>query len=248
MKKEKKELINVFNFSGGKTSAYMTIKYYKEGDIVIFCDTGREHAKTYKFINDFEAHEKIPVIRLGCKDSFSDMLAKKKYKSLPNQFKRFCTKELKIDTAKRFLREKGILTFNNYIGFRYDEPLRVMRRKQIYKKVFDVFPLYEDGTTKEKVNEFFKHKEYNLEIPSILGNCTLCFLKGKNAIINILRSYPEFAKEWIEDEELSKQKGNGHTYFQDTPYKHLLMMAENNLFKGQDLDSLNPAFSCSCTS
>jgi 3'-phosphoadenosine 5'-phosphosulfate sulfotransferase (PAPS reductase)/FAD synthetase len=42
----------VINFSGGKTSAYMTIKYYKPGDLVIFCDTGREHFKTYKFIND----------------------------------------------------------------------------------------------------------------------------------------------------------------------------------------------------
>ena len=43
----------IINFSGGKTSAYMTIQEYKEGDLVIFCDTGREHTKTYKFINDF---------------------------------------------------------------------------------------------------------------------------------------------------------------------------------------------------
>ena len=39
------------------------------------------------------------------------------------------------------------------------------------------------------------------------------FLKGKNAIINILRSYPELAKEWIEDEELSKLKGGGTHIF-----------------------------------
>ena len=49
----------VINFSGGKTSAYMTIHEYRDGDLVIFCDTGREHEKTYKFINDFEAFEKI---------------------------------------------------------------------------------------------------------------------------------------------------------------------------------------------
>jgi hypothetical protein len=70
---------------------------------------------------------------------------------------------------------------------------------------------------------------------------------GKNAIINILRSYPELAKEWIEDEELSKLKGKGHTYFEDTTYKQLLNYAENDLFKGQDLSDLNPAFNCSCT-
>jgi 3'-phosphoadenosine 5'-phosphosulfate sulfotransferase (PAPS reductase)/FAD synthetase len=45
----------VFNFSGGATSAYMVIKYWQPGDLVIFCDTGREHEKTYKFILDFEA-------------------------------------------------------------------------------------------------------------------------------------------------------------------------------------------------
>ena len=63
-----------------------------------------------------------------------------------------------------------------------------------------------------------------------------------------MRSYPELANEWIEDEELSKLKGNGHTYFQDTTYKQMLNYAQNDLFKGQDLSDLNPAFNCSCTS
>lgn len=49
-------MVRLINFSGGKTSAYMTIKNYREGDYVVFTDTGREHPKTYKFINDFEAY------------------------------------------------------------------------------------------------------------------------------------------------------------------------------------------------
>ena len=51
----------------------------------------------------------------------------------------------------------------------------------------------------------------------------------------------------IEDEELSKLKGGGHTYFENTTYKELLNYAQNDLFKGQDLSDLNPAFNCSCT-
>jgi len=62
------------------------------------------------------------------------------------------------------------------------------------------------------------------------------------------RGFPELADEVAADEELSKQKGGGHTYFQDTTYKHLLMMAQNDLFKGQDLTDLTPSFNCSCTS
>jgi hypothetical protein len=59
--------------------------------------------------------------------------------------------------------------------------------------VIDKFPLYENGIDKPTINEYWKHKPYNLEIPSILGNCTLCFMKGKNALISILSLYPELA-------------------------------------------------------
>ena len=89
----------VINFSGGKTSAYMTIQEYKKGDLVIFCDTGREHPKTYKFINDFEAFENIPVIRLKYEGGFEKLIENRK--AIPNNFKRFCTIELKIKTARR---------------------------------------------------------------------------------------------------------------------------------------------------
>ena len=186
-------MINVFNFSGGKTSAYMVIHYWKPGDLVIFTDTGREHPKTYKFIHDFEAHENIPVIKISYKNSetpFDTFLSERKYKVIPKRVKRICTVELKVKTCKRYLRSIGVTEFNNFIGFRADEPLRIKRRVQKYKKVHDKFPLYYDGITKPIINEYWANKPYNLEIPSILGNCTLCFMKGKNAIINILASYP----------------------------------------------------------
>lgn len=239
----------VINFSGGKTSAYMTINEYKPGDLVIFCDTGREHPKTYKFINDFEAHENIPIIRLkyqNTENPFTQLLKNKKYKIIPNRVKRFCTDELKIKTCKRYLRSLGIQTFENFIGFRADEPLRVKRRKQHFKKVFDKFPLYEKGITKEMINDYWSKKPYNLEIPSILGNCTLCFMKGKNAILNILASFPDLADEWINDEEEAK-KTDGHTYFTDITYRQLKQIAQNNLFTGHDLNEIKPAFDCACT-
>jgi hypothetical protein len=243
----------VINFSGGKTSAYMTSHEYREGDLVIFCDTGREHEKTYKFINDFEAYENIPVVRLKYYNEekpFDALLARKKYKIVPNRVKRICTDELKIKTNKRYLKSIGVLTFENFIGFRADEPLRVARRKQNFKKVFDKFPLYEQGITKPMINDFWSKKPYNLEIPSILGNCDLCFMKGKNAIINILSSYPDLADKWIADEEEAQKNGKygGHTYFPDVTYKTLKAIAQNNLFKSVDLSEIAPAFDCACTS
>ena len=233
----------IFNFSGGRTSAYMVIHYYQPGDLVIFCDTGREHPKTYKFINDFEANENIPIIRLQYEGGFEGMLSKKK--GVPNQFKRYCTVELKIKTCRRYLRKLGIMKYENFVGFRYDEPLRVKRRKQMWKQVVDKFPLYEDKIDKQIINHFWNvggGRNYNLEIPSILGNCTLCFMKGKNAILSILASYPELAEPWIADEKLK-----GYTYLKDISIEQLKQIAENNLFKGYDLTQMSPAFDCACT-
>jgi 3'-phosphoadenosine 5'-phosphosulfate sulfotransferase (PAPS reductase)/FAD synthetase len=238
-------MTNVFNFSGGKTSAYMVIHYWKPGDLVIFTDTGREHPKTYKFIHDFEAHENIPVIKISYKNSatpFDTLLADQKHKIIPNRVKRMCTVQLKMKTCKRYLRSIGVTEFNNFIGFRADEPLRIKRRVQKFKRVHDKFPLYYDGITKPMINEYWANKPYNLEIPSILGNCTLCFMKGKNAIINILASYPELAAPWISDEEKV-----GKTYLTDISIKQLLSIAQNNLFKDKDLNEVTPAFDCACT-
>lgn len=235
----------IFNFSGGKTSAYMVIKYYQPGDLVIFCDTGREHPKTYKFINDFEANENIPIIRLKYADSddpFRALLQKKKYKLLPNRVRRECTIELKIKTCRRYLRKEGILKYENFVGFRYDEPLRVKRRKQMWKQVIDKFPLYDDKIDKQIINDYWSKKSYTLEIPSILGNCTLCFMKGKNAIMNIIASNPDMADIWIEDEEKT-----GYTYLDNISMKQIKSLATNNLFSGVELDNISPAFDCACT-
>ena len=244
----------VFNFSGGKTSAFMTIKYYKEGDIVLFCDTGREHTKTYKFIEDFERFEGINVQKISYdpknpKNSFNLLLQKKNYKILPNITRRFCTTELKIKVQKRYLRSIGIRRFYNFVGFRSDEPMRVKRRLNPFKNVIDVFPLYENGITKKEINDYFEKKPYNLEIPSILGNCTLCFMKGKNTLINILTQYPELADEWIKDEEEAQKNGKfgGHTYIHNTEIKQLKYVAQNNLFTLKNLENATPQFTCGCT-
>lgn len=251
MKKSAPPTINVFNFSGGQTSAFMTLKYFKLGDIVIFCDTSREHPKTYKFINDFEAFENIPVTRISLfstGDNFRQLLELKNFKILPNRTKRICTDYLKIRLAKRYLKSIGITTFNNYIGFRSDEPSRVYRHKNKALKVVNKYPLFDTGIDKQMINAYWNSKPYKLEIPSILGNCTLCFNKGANAIISILSVYPELAKPWIDDENLNKKlrSGKTSTFIQGTTYQNLLNLAQNNLFKDIDLNNLSSAYHCHC--
>jgi len=247
----------VINFSGGKTSALMTILLKPtDDDIVLFTDTGREHPLTYKFIDDFEKYEGIKVHKATYTHWKSPGLtgfdALTNWKTfLPNRQKRLCTSELKINVARRYLKSLGVGNRENYIGFRFDEKRRVDNYENKYKNTIPKFPLYEQKINKEMVNQYWLTKPYILEIPSILGNCDLCFLKGKDNIIKILQLYPELAEKWIKDEELSnnyngkKKKGND-SYIQGIKYKDLLSIAKNqkSLF---DLDEALPSYSCSCT-
>jgi hypothetical protein len=223
----------------------MCIKYAKPTDLLIFCDTGREHPLTYKFLDDFEKYEGFKIVRIGNKNAFSEMLQKRNYNEIPNIAKRSCTRELKIIPARRYLRKLGLMRYNNFIGFRSDEISRVNKFKKKYQQVSDCFPLAFDGTTKEVVNEFWSNKNYNLQIPDILGNCTLCFMKGKNQIIRILMSFPELATPWIEDEKKASES-YGHTYINGITISQMLHIAQNNLFKDFPLDELTPSYNCSC--
>lgn len=236
----------VINFSGGRTSALMTILLNPtENDIVLFCDTGREVAGTYKFVDDFERNEGIKVHRAIYTNRNApgltayDALMKNR-KRTPNVMERFCTERLKVLMAKRYLRLMGIRNYENFIGFRADEPTRVTEYKNYIPKAIPKFPLYDKGITKPNVLQYWKFKPYDLEIPPILGNCDLCFLKGKDAIIKILSVYPELADKWIKDEHHG-------TYIKGTSYAQLLAIAKS---RGREygLEDIQPAYNCSCTS
>lgn len=230
----------VFNISGGRTSGLMVAENYQPGDLVIFCDTGREHPKTYKFLHDFEAFENIPIIWLKYEGGFTKLIEKRKM--IPNIAMRFCTIELKIKTARRYLRSIGLTKYENIIGFRHDEQNRIKNYKEHWKTVATSFPLNDAKITKQDVFKYWRNKPYDLETPAILGNCDLCFLKGKNAIIQILREQPELADKWIEDE-----KSIDATYINGISYEKMLAVSKQPYFKQIDLFDLEPAFNCACT-
>lgn len=244
---QKIKLPRVFHFSGGGSSAKMVIDNYEPSDIVLFCDTGREDPKTYKFLNDFEAHENIPVIRISMPGGWKMLL--KKMKGIPNRAKRRCTIDMKIKTARRYLRTLGLVRYVQFVGFRYDEPDRVNGYKEYWKKVKTFFPLNETGQDKPSIIEYWKFKPYHLEIPSILSNCDLCFQKGEDKVIAILTNDISKADKWIDDEEDVILNPNAYTYFDKTTMRKLRDTAQTFIDKGRvfDLNELTAKFSCSCT-
>lgn len=236
----------VFHFSGGSTSGMMTIQNWKEGDLVIFCDTGREDPETYRFLNDFEAHEGIPVVRLTMTGGWKGLLTK--MKGIPNRAKRRCTIEMKIKTARRYLRSIGMIRYTQFVGFRYDEPDRVKNYAHYWKKVDTLFPLFESKVTKRMVKEYWELKPYRLNIPPILSNCDLCFMKGPDKVIAILTNDISKADKWIQDEEDASLNPNGYTYFEKHTMRQLRDTAQSFIDKGKifDLSEMTSKFSCTC--
>jgi len=239
-------MTRVFNLSGGKSSAYMTILAQPTpDDIVLFTDTGREHPATYKFLDEIERQEGFKIHRASYVHrrspgltGFDALTHWKRY--LPNRTKRICTVELKIMVARRYLRPLIGLRFEQFIGFRADEERRVKNYRSTYKGTVTKFPLYEKGITKAMVDAFWLSKPYALEIPPILGNCDLCFLKGKNSLIKIMAQHPELADKWIADE-----KRSGNTFFPDISYEQLLALSKTQP-RNFELEEARPAYTCHC--
>ncbi len=232
----------VFHFSGGRSSGYMVLNNYKQGDLVIFCDTGREDEDTLRFVRDFEQFNSIPIIWLT--GNFRKEVVEAE-KLIPNRFKRKCTINLKIKKARRYLRSIGLFSYIQFIGFRYDEPLRVKGYKNYWQQVETFFPLHEQKISEPEILLYWKPIPYDLKIPSILKNCNCCFQKGESAVLAILSQYPEKADEWILDEE-SKFNSKGYTYFKGITFRQLRDKALS-LTKSYDLEVINPKSSCSCT-
>lgn len=233
----------VFHFSGGGSSALMVLLSWRPGDLVIFCDTGREDPDTYRFVDDFERINSIPVIRLKG-DWRKDVLVKEQM--IPNRFKRKCTINLKIKMARRYLRSIGWFKYVQMIGFRFDEPERYKNYKGYWKSVITIFPLVVSRIEKPEVDLYWKSKPYRLKIPDILKNCDLCFQKGEAAIMAIIQNDPAKADKWIEDGEDKTINPNGYTYFKGVTMRQLRDNALK-LTKVYNLEEINSKFSCACT-
>ena len=158
---------------------------------------------------------------------------------MPNPVTRYCTSELKIKPMKDFMLSQGFKYWVNYVGLRYDEPHRVARLSRAKEKERwdSEAPLYIEKKTVRDVAAFWENNDFDLRLPGIngktpLGNCDLCFLKGKNTIMNIMKNYPEKAQWWIDQEK--KQLGNkskdGFVFRHDRPdYKTMLEISESQL-------------------
>ena len=209
-------------FSGGRSSACMLHRILQaNGSLpdsvqVLFTNTGREFNESLDFVQDCASRWEVPITWLEYRpdppwfetvthstasrkgEPFEALIKKRRY--LPNQHARFCTAELKVRTASRYLRSKGWERWTTVLGIRADEPKRLSGPPP-RERWTRAYPLAAAGVTRRCVEAFWKRQPFDLRLPSVkgrtpLGNCDGCFLKSERSIAALTRDFPERADWW----------------------------------------------------
>lgn len=206
--------------SGGETSAYMTnwllsnkhthkLKNFDE-IVVVFANTGQEHENTLKFINNCDKYFNFKTVWVeavvneekgkgtsfkivnydtASRDGrpFEDVI--RKY-GIPNQTFQICSRELKTNTIKAYLRSLGWKSRKYYtaIGIRNDEVHRVASN---YFKNKILYPLISwNPVVKEDIKAFWKDQAFNLGLPEHFGNCSWCWKKSRRKLLTLAKHNP----------------------------------------------------------
>jgi len=247
--------MNIVNFSGGRTSAYMAKRLIDEGieDVIFtFQNTGKESIETLDFVNECDKRWNLNIVWLEYRskrsfevvsyetasrngEPFEQLISDEK--ALPNALMRFCTKELKINTMKRYFKSIGIKRWDHYIGIRYDEPRRWGKTSSFPKFMTVNRPLVDWKVTKQDVMDFWSKQDFDLGINEPLGNCDCCFLKGKGKLVEILNTDPNIFDWWM-----SQENKTGVTFKKEASYALMKARAEKDAEKWKE----DPSFECFC--
>lgn len=191
------------SFSGGETSAYMTLWLWRnkarEYDevVVLFANTGQENEATLEFVHRFSQHFGIPVVwiesvvhhgrRKACAhkvvdfhtasregEPFEEVI--RKY-GIPNQAYPHCTRDLKLRPMQSYFRSLGWakLSFDTAVGIRVDEMDRMSPNNGEFRTIY---PLVTDAPmTKPDINSFWARQPFRLQLKGYEGNCRWCWKK-----------------------------------------------------------------------
>lgn len=245
--------MNIINFSGGRTSAYMTKRLIEEGGeyLVTFQNTGKEMPQTLDFVNECDKRWGLNIVWLEYRKPATfevvtyetasrdgrpyKELLEQRPSSIPNMQFRYCTMELKIETLRRYLKTLGIKDYTSFNGIRYDEPRRWSKSEE---SDLDVeLPLVKWKITQKDVLNWWKQQPFNLKVNKPYGNCDCCFLKGKGALAIIAKEKPELFDWWIDIE-----KESGYQFKKEISYDKLRNKAKSQL----GLWDNDPSFECFC--
>lgn len=207
-------LRHIVSFSGGKDSTAMLLKMIENNmqiDDIVFCDTGVEFPEMYKHISQVQEHIKRPITVLKSKYTYEYLMfdyVKKKGKnkgkkgySWPDFRNRWCTRCLKFDPIKQYLKQYKNYEVVEYHGIALDEIHRTKKNKGRNIK----YPLVKWKMTEKNCLEYCYKHGFNwsgLYEKFDRVSCYLCPLQRLGELKVIYKDYPHL---WQKMKELDKR-------------------------------------------
>lgn len=209
---EKKKLL--VSFSGGETSAFM-VHWLKENKsdefemVFVFANTGQENEETLKFANYIDKKYNLNLIWVeavvnpefgkGIRHKIVDFETAsrngqpfekiiEKY-GIPNMNAPHCSRGLKEQPIKSFIKSLGWDEYFTAIGIRVDEFDRMNAKKDEKKLIYPLVDMR--PTNKQEINNFWNKQEYRLELKGYEGNCATCWKKSMRKLGTIAKYNPE---------------------------------------------------------
>ena len=191
---------HVLGLSGGKDSAALAIFMRDKVPEMefFFCDTGKELAETYEFLQSLEAVLRKRIVRLNADRDFDHWLFVYQG-ALPSPQMRWCTRMLKLKPFEQWVGDDPTVT---YIGIRADED----RVGYISHKptVEAVFPFRDAGLGKEDILCILD--DAGVGLPEYYrwrtrSGCFFCFFQRKIEWVRLADEHPDLFEKAIEYEQ-----------------------------------------------
>lgn len=219
-------------WSGGVTSAIVCLmcieQYGKENVRIVHIETKNEHEDTYRFKFDCEKlyGKKIETLFTELFDSIEDVWYERL--SINVAGGAICSSELKRDVRRKFVVRN---TFSHHaFGFDTAEERRVDGMLKNNNHLYPIFPLIEQGLSKQDCIKILEEKNIEIPEPYKLGynnnNCfkTMCVQGGKGYWQKVKKDFPEkFSKMSKVERDLSWVKGKPVTVLRDKELKPVFL-------------------------
>lgn len=219
---------HVLGLSGGKDSAalavYMSIHHPELPIEYYFTDTGKELPEVYEFLGKLEGFLGKPITYLKAHRDF-DFWLRTYNNFLPSPQTRWCTRQLKLEPFKRWVRpslQSGDTVYS-YVAIRADEDHRegmVAQHDNLVVKL----PFREDGVDKPGVLDLLEAS--GLGLPKYYewrsrSGCTFCFFQQKIEWVRLKQTHPEAFESAKTYEKNALEHGSPFTWSQGEPLTDL---------------------------
>lgn len=204
------------SFSGGRSSAYMAWRIKNEWASThelafVFANTGKEREETLVFVQrcsdewglgvvwvEAVAHAERRIAsthrivdfstasRNG--EPFEDVI---KVYGIPNMNYLHCTRELKANAIRSYMRSIGWEEYLTAQGIRIDEPKRLKPKEGVIRPLAENWP-----TTKPEIVDWWKDQKFDLGLKDHQGNCDCCHKKHIPKLVRIAQETPNSFNWW----------------------------------------------------